>query len=172
MEKRTNSPYPRIDRPVLAIIGVALVVSTVLFAWSDFRKDWRYYQDEFRAMVATKFGEEKAAALPNGIQQTWLPDLRRADRCITCHQAINWKGFETAAHPHKSHPPGILEKHPVEKFGCTTCHGGQGYAVTFEEAHGPIKHWEEPVLGSYLGEAYSLVENKKALMEMNCNVCH
>ena len=31
MERRTNSPYPRIDRPVLAIIGVLLVVSTVLF---------------------------------------------------------------------------------------------------------------------------------------------
>jgi hypothetical protein len=32
MEKRTNSPYPRIDRPVLAVVGLSLVVSTVLFA--------------------------------------------------------------------------------------------------------------------------------------------
>ena len=172
MEKRTNSPFPRIDRPVLAIIGLALVISTALFAWSDWRKDWRYYQQEFRSMVADKFGAERAEMLPRGIQQTWVPELRRADRCITCHQGVYWKGFETAEHPYKSHPPAILKAHPVEEFGCTTCHGGQGYAVTFEEAHGPIHHWEEPVLGSYLGQAYSLVGSKHSLMEINCNVCH
>jgi cytochrome c2 len=172
MEKRTNSPYPRIDRPVLAVIGVALVASTILFGWSDWRKDWRYYQNEFKGMVADKFGAEKAEALPRGIQQTWVPELRRADRCITCHVATSWKGFETAEQPYRTHPPAILKAHPPEKFGCTACHGGQGYAVTFDEAHGPIKHWEEPVLGSFLGEAYSLVENKQALMEINCNTCH
>jgi len=172
MEKRTSSPYPRIDRPVLAVIGVALVASTILFGWSDWRKDWRYYQHEFRGMIADKFGADKAATLPQGMQQTWAPELRRADRCITCHQATNWKGFETAEHPYRSHPPAILKAHPVEKFGCTVCHGGQGYAVAFDEAHGPVKFWEEPVLGEFLGESYSLVENKKALMEINCNLCH
>ena len=35
MEKRTDSPYARLDRPVLAVIGVLLVVSTVLFARND-----------------------------------------------------------------------------------------------------------------------------------------
>jgi cbb3-type cytochrome oxidase cytochrome c subunit len=35
-----------------------------------------------------------------------------------------------------------------------------------------VEHWEEPVLGAVLGEAYSIVENKKALIQMNCNVCH
>lgn len=172
MEKRTDSPYPRIDRPVLAVIGLFLVVATALFAWSDWRKDWRYWQREFRAMVAEKFGEEKARELPSGIQQIWVADLRRADRCISCHQATEWKGFETAEHPHRTHPPEILKIHPVSQFGCTACHGGQGFAVQAEAAHGPVKHWEEPVLGQYLGEEYSLVENKKALMEIHCNSCH
>ena len=58
MEKRTDSPYPSIDRPVMALIGVALVIGTVLFIWSDREKDWRYYQYEFRNMVADQFGEE------------------------------------------------------------------------------------------------------------------
>jgi len=172
MEKRTNSPFPRIDRPVLAVIGVVLVASTILFGWSDWRKDWRYYQREFHGMVADKFGADKAETLPKGMQQTWAPELRRADRCITCHQAANWKGFESAEHPYRSHPQAILKAHPVEKFGCTVCHGGQGYAVEFEEAHGPVKFWEEPVLGEFLGTSYSLVQNKKALMEINCNLCH
>ena len=38
-------------------------------------------------MVAEKFGEDRAAALPTGVQQIWVGDLSRADRCITCHQA-------------------------------------------------------------------------------------
>lgn len=172
MEKRTSSPFPRIDRPVLAVIGVALVVSTVLFGWSDWRKDWRYYQIQFRGMVAEKFGNSKAQLLPRGIQQIWVPDLRRADRCVTCHQATKWKGFENADHPYRSHPQAILKSHPIQKFGCTVCHGGQGYAVAFDEAHGPVKYWEDPVLGEFLGESYSLVQNKKALMEINCNLCH
>ena len=79
MEKRTSSPYPRIDRPVLAIVGVALVVSTILFGWNDWRKDWRYYQKELRTLFAGKFGEERARILPVGIQQIWVSDLRRAD---------------------------------------------------------------------------------------------
>ena len=44
MEKRTNSPYPRIDRLIMAGIGVVLVAGTVLFIWSDRAHDWRYYQ--------------------------------------------------------------------------------------------------------------------------------
>ena len=107
MEKRTNSPYPA-DRPARARRRSAslLVVSTVLFARSDRRHDWRYYQYEFRNMVAEKFGAEKARhrARP-GIQQIWVPALGRADRCITCHQATAWKGFETAEHPYRTHPP-------------------------------------------------------------------
>jgi hypothetical protein len=31
MEQRTNSPFPSIDRPVMALVGVVLVIGTVLF---------------------------------------------------------------------------------------------------------------------------------------------
>ena len=61
MEKRTDSPYPKKDRPILAVIGVLLIVSTVLFAWSDRKHDWRYYQYDFKNQVAEKYGAEKAA---------------------------------------------------------------------------------------------------------------
>lgn len=172
MEKRTNSPYPRLDRPVLAGVGVALIVSTALFAWRDRVHDWRYYQYAFRQQVAEKFGEEKAATVPAGIQQHWVAELGRADRCVTCHQATNWKGFETAEEPWRTHPKAPLEDHPIERFGCTSCHGGQGWAIDTEEAHGEIAHWEEPLLSKGLGSAYSLAGDKGALLQMNCNSCH
>ena len=78
MEQRTNSPYPRLDRPVLALIGIALVISTVLFVRSDRLRDFWYYQYEFRNQVAEKFGEEKAKTVPSGLQQIYVPALHRA----------------------------------------------------------------------------------------------
>ena len=172
MEKRTNSPYPRMDRPVLAVVGLLLVLSTVLFTMADREHEWRYYQFAFREQVAEKYGAEKAAAVPRGVQQIWVPALGHADRCISCHQGVRWPGFESAEHPYRTHPAEPLRAHPIERFGCSACHGGQGWAVDFEPAHGPVAHWEEPVLGVALGESYSIVENKRALMQMNCNVCH
>jgi cytochrome c2 len=172
MERRTNSPYPRLDRPVLAIVGALLVLSTVLFTMADREHEWRYYQYAFRELVAEKFGEDKTAAVPRGLQQIWVPGLARADRCVTCHQGVQWPGLETAEEPYRTHPVEPLKTHAIERVGCTSCHGGQGWAVDFEPAHGPVEHWEEPVLGAAMGESYSIVENKRALMQMNCNVCH
>ncbi len=171
MEKRTPAPFSRRDRAILAVIGVALIVSTILFVRSDRAHDWRYYQYEFKRRVAEKFGADKAATVPSGLQQIWVPELQHADRCITCHQAIHWKGFEDAEEPFRTHPGAILETHAAERFGCTSCHGGQGYAIDAPEAHGPVEHWEEPLLSRALGEEYSLAE-KGALMQMTCNVCH
>ena len=172
METRTDSPYPRRDRPLLAAVGVLLVISTVLFARADRVHDWRYYQYTFKRLAAETLGEEKAASVPSGIQQIWVPSLGNADRCITCHQAIRWQGFEQAEEPYRTHPPGPFKDHPPERYGCTSCHGGQGWAVDVAPAHGPVEHWETPVLGEVLGEEYSIVEKKNALMQMNCNVCH
>jgi cytochrome c551/c552 len=172
MEKRTDSPYPRLDRPVLAAIGLVLVVATVLFLRNDREHEWRWYQAEFKRLVADKYGAEKARTVPSGMQQLWVSSMGRADRCVTCHQATSWKGFESAEHPFKTHPQDILRSHPPEVYGCTSCHGGQGYAVDMEPAHGPVPFWEEPLLGKGMGEAYSIVENKAALLQSNCNVCH
>jgi cytochrome c2 len=172
MERRTNSPYPRLDRPVLAIVGLLLVLSTVLFTMTDRQHDWRYYQYEFKNRVTQKFGADKAQTARAGLQQIWVPTLGHADRCTTCHQAVQWAGFESAEEPFRTHPKEILKSHPIEKFGCSSCHGGQGWAVDVDAVHGPVEHWDEPVLGASLGETYGLVDNKTAMMQMNCNVCH
>jgi len=172
METRTNSPYPRLDRPVLAIVGAIVVLSTVLFWWADRAHDWRYYQHAFRQQVAEKLGEGRTQDVPSGLQQIWVADLGRADRCITCHQAVTWKGFETAEEPLRTHPVEPLKNHPIEKYGCTSCHGGQGWAIDTAAAHGEVAHWEAPLLSRTLGQSYSLSGDKAALIQMNCNVCH
>jgi cytochrome c2 len=172
MEKRTDSPYRRWDRPVLAAVGVLLIASTVFFAWADRVHDWRWYQADFRALIAEKFGEETRRAIPAGIQQIYVAELDRADRCTTCHQAVSWKGLEAADEPFRTHPVEPLRNHPLERYGCSVCHGGQGWAIDVDAAHGEVAHWEEPLLSSWLGEEYSLAGAKNALMQMNCNICH
>jgi cytochrome c2 len=123
-------------------------------------------------MVAKRFGERRAATIPGGIQQVWVKEINRTDRCTTCHQGIEWKGLERAPNPYRTHPKEILDKHPISKYGCTICHGGQGYATTTAEAHAiDAEHWEQPLLGPELAKAY-LVGDRHALLESNCNVCH
>ncbi|HJZ13090.1 MAG TPA: c-type cytochrome, partial [Acidobacteriota bacterium] len=143
----------------------------VYVVWAVERPEWKDYQEEFRALIAEKFGDEKAEKIPAGLQQIWIKDLDRVDRCITCHQGIQWKGLEGVENPHKSHPREILVSHPIERFGCTSCHGGQGYAADMQSAHGNVAHWEEPLLGKELSELY-LVRDKKAMMQLHCNMCH
>jgi cytochrome c2 len=172
MEKRADSPYPRLDRPVMAVIGLVLVAATVLFLRNDREHEWRWYQMRFKEQVAQQFGADQARTVPMGMQQIWVSSMGRADRCVTCHQATRWKGFESADNPWRTHSAEILRTHPPETYGCTSCHGGQGYAVDAEPAHGPVEFWEEPLLGKQLGEAYTIVERKDALMQMKCNVCH
>jgi len=79
----------------------------------------------------------------------------KVDRCTTCHVFIDQKGFEQQENPYKTHPKldqlavGAGSPHPMKKFGCTTCHGGEGHRVLdFQSAaHTPQndqqkKEWE------------------------------
>jgi cytochrome c2 len=137
-------------------------------AWSP---EWSGWQAEFRDLVEEKFGAERAALVPSGLQQLYVEPLGIADRCITCHQGVMWRGMEKAPEPFRTHPREILLKHPIERFGCTPCHGGQGYATDQTAAHGLVEHWEEPLLGKELSEFY-VIGDRKAMMQVNCNVCH
>ncbi|HSE40348.1 MAG TPA: hypothetical protein VLH08_06235, partial [Acidobacteriota bacterium] len=159
------------DSLLLNIFGVLLLGISGYVYWDYYQPDWKFYQSDFRALVAEKFGEERASKIPKGLQQIWVKELNKVERCTTCHQGIQWKGLENADHPFRTHPQEILKEHPIEKFGCVSCHGGQGYATNVQEAHGFTEHWENPLLGKELSELY-LVRDKKAMMQMNCNSCH
>lgn len=153
------------------LLGVVMLVVTGLLYWDNFAPEWKAYQSQFRDLVAKKFGAARAEQLPDGLQQIWVKDMNRVDRCTTCHQGMEWKGLDGTANPFKSHPKEILVKHPLGQFGCTACHGGQGYATDKDAAHGFAEFWEEPLLGKKLTDTY-LVKDKKAMMQVNCNLCH
>ena len=75
--------------------------------------------------------------------QILLPALGVVDRCEACHSAD--RGF--------THPGDVLTAHPPERFGCTPCHGGQGWAVTADEAHKAQPDWERPLFTANEREA-------------------
>ncbi|MEK6710407.1 MAG: c-type cytochrome [Nitrospinota bacterium] len=86
----------------------------------------------------------------------------RVDRCATCHLAINRAGFEQAPQPFRGHPqPELyLSKHDPTRVGCTSCHGGQGTALTsVQKAHGYVEFWEDPLL-------------KGPEAQTKCRACH
>jgi cytochrome c2 len=161
----------RRDSLLLYSFGGAVLIITALVFWNYYTPEWQDYQNEFRDMVAKKLGADKAVPAPRGLQQIWVKDLNRVDRCTTCHQGMEWKGLEGAPNPFKSHPQEILKQHPLEQYGCTICHGGQGYATDMEAAHGFTADWEQPLLGKQVSDLY-LVKDRKAMMQINCNLCH
>jgi len=97
------------------------------------------------------------------IEQVVLKDLTddvnfmrvpKVDRCITCHQGITNSDYKDAPQPFTTHPNLELflasdSAHPMEEFGCTTCHGGRGRGTDFNSTgHTPstpeqVKEWEE-----------------------------
>ncbi len=92
------------------------------------------------------------------IEQVVLDDIhdnwnfatnRKVDRCTTCHLGIAMPtmadpdvtgnpefGVESymQAHPHLDVISGTTSPHPVERFGCSVCHHGVGWATDFARA--------------------------------------
>jgi cbb3-type cytochrome oxidase cytochrome c subunit len=125
------------------------------------------------------------------IQQIILSDLvddvnftttPKMDRCVTCHLAIDKKGYENYPQPFTTHPNldeylGSKSPHPIEKIGCTVCHEGEGQSVSFKTAyHMPSSEkekeewekkygWEEPSEWDYP----MLPSN---MTEASCAKCH
>jgi mono/diheme cytochrome c family protein len=157
----------------LFIVSNALLV--VSFAWAflkDFNAEWKPYQKQYYKLAAQAYEKQAAAAkdpkeaerfkaeakkmrkAPLEIKQIIVADLNRFDRCITCHVGMDEYTNPTlkndfTEHPYKAHPKvdeALVKKHGFTKFGCTSCHSGQGLATTKDAAHGWVKHWEKPML--------------------------
>ncbi|MFO7692064.1 MAG: hypothetical protein R6V57_03150 [Vicinamibacterales bacterium] len=167
-----STPPGRHDHLALAVLGIALAAATAFVVVRDARRDYRVYQTEFRLAVERASGADAARAVPEGLQQIWVEGLQRADRCITCHQGVSWTGFERADEPHRTHRQDLFAAHPVERFGCTICHGGQGWAVDADGAHGRVAGWGEPLLDTALASVLPASAAEGSLIEVSCNVCH
>ena len=142
-------------RLVFLILAGFLMLLSVMAMWQDTNREWTRYQSQF---FRTLRKEERRNAT-GGIKQIIVKDLHRVDRCTTCHVAIDKPQLTLAEEPFTAHPGDFLKWHPVEKFGCTVCHGGQGLATEVAAAHGDVPHWEEPLL-------------RGPLVQASCRQCH
>lgn len=165
----------RIGKTEILFVLVASVLTLAAAAaaiFIDTVPEWAFYQSEFRWILEEEVGDLDPAQIPSGIQQIWIPALEKVDRCTTCHLGGAWKGLEDVEQPWTTHPhPELLAAHPIERFGCTSCHGGQGFALTEYDAHGFVEHWEEPLLSEIAASDYD-PRDPPPLYEIQCNFCH
>ncbi|MFH1937304.1 MAG: c-type cytochrome, partial [Bacteroidota bacterium] len=158
----------------------------------SWKQTQREYRRTLRKTLTTK--AERAALLPEqGVYQAELPELGRTDRCMTCHLAIEGAILDSLPEPFKPHPGELLDYHPVKRFGCTICHGGQGQALDKRNtyARNPRNEWDQPILNppfiesscakchlslfssdSLLNERMVLEHGKMTFLREGCLGCH
>ena len=173
----------RSTRWLFAVLGAAFLAVS---AWAVFdevvvRRPWKVWQEAYRDQ--TGGGDVR-------IEQVVVPALNAVDRCPTCHAGVDDPRMEGAEVPLGTHTrrDTLLRHHPVERFGCTSCHRGQGLALTAGTAHGEDDpHWPDPMLrgayteatclGCHPGEealdgAPRLSLGRRAFRELGCGGCH
>lgn len=147
---------------ILLTSSLVFLAFLLLAAFEEnFTSEWSAHQRSYAALSLQKAAAEgkPAAESTVEIRQVYLEGLKRVDRCVTCHVAIDDPRFADAALPLTTHPGDILKHHPADKFGCTVCHQGQGRATVKKDAHGDSPHWPEPML-------------RGELIYTTCSRCH
>lgn len=168
----THAFDPTPDHRLLLGVSLASLLALGIAVSRETSPPWKAAQREARATVAARLGADKAAGLPEGLHQVRIEALARVDRCVTCHVGIEGgAAFAELPGLARSHPrPELLAAHPVEKFGCTLCHGGRGAAVTKEEAHGEDELCDDPMWSAERAQRHGL--RPAEMLEGRCNVCH
>jgi cytochrome c2 len=162
MAVEIKDPASRSLHVAFATLGLAFLA---IFSWVIFSEgvaDWRTTQAKFRRLETTVKNPHQlaAAAGVGGLRQIWLLDLDRVDRCGTCHLGIDDPAFAGAPQPFSSHPGTWLATHPIDRFGCTPCHDGQGQATDYRSA----AHQPQPFVTRPMRPLETI--------EANCGTCH
>lgn len=138
---------------ILAGLTVVFVIALAIAPAKSYFSGWRFVQNEYNAHAKTAGMSE----IPVRVRQIWRPEVGLTDRCTTCHVAMGGeKPLPQGGPLYGAHPD---VHHDVATMGCTVCHQGQGRATKKEDAHGYVKHWEEPML-------------PKHLLQASCATCH
>ncbi len=128
-----------------------------------------YFQDHLIGLSPQQLDllSSKMEKFDYRIKQIHVAEADLVDRCESCHLGVREPLTLTAdknsigekafiSHPNKE----LLKTHDPERFGCSTCHGGNGRGTTsVEKAHGRYEHWLWPLY-------------YKENVEAGCNQCH
>jgi len=147
-------------------ISAALLIVLICTAWilSGPAQEWKRYQAAYKAeleLYADSLVDIESFSRMKGIHEFSIEELGRADRCVTCHMGIENSLLEHSKQPFRYHPGDFLKEHPVEKYGCTICHGGQGRALNTKDAHALDidSNWDHPILS-------------QPYIQSSCGQCH
>lgn len=166
---------------LLLAASLATLAMLVVAAWNEnVAKDWRRLQKEYAALLPADAASEFRVQL----RQVVAPQLRVADRCVTCHVGMAQGEAGVAGHDVFGKHPDVV--HDPAEYGCTVCHGGQGRATDTADAHGTVHFWPEPMLArkdSYAGcgtchthlavPSLADLERGRGLFErLDCLACH
>mgnify|MGYP006286980393 CR=1 FL=1 len=140
-----------IRRIVTGLTVILLIFFAYLWLNSIYGKDWRKEQEEYIQLmtrISDSLGFKEDIISETGIYEIQLPHFDRVDRCVSCHRGMDNPLMEGKPQPHSSHPGEYLEHHPMDDYGCTICHSGQGRAMDKKNAHGLEEetHWPRPLL--------------------------
>ena len=127
-----------------------------LLGWAAYEEDvqeWRTLQREYRDLLP----EESRDAFSLQLRQVVVPELKIADRCVSCHIGMAVGEQPVAGHRLFAAHPDVV--HAPASYGCTPCHGGQGRATARADAHGEVLHWPEPMIPAKFAYA-------------GCGACH
>jgi mono/diheme cytochrome c family protein len=156
--------WPGVSVPLVGAfwgLSFALLLTLVWLFASERHAEWRRHQADHRDRAREAAGSAQPDELePHGIQQIWLPALGRVDRCTTCHLGSAGGGIADGPALFRPHSGRWLDTHRPDRFGCTTCHAGQGLGTTYRgAAHEPLPFWPDPMVSA-------------ERMEARCGVCH
>lgn len=144
---------------VFAVLGIFSIGTFYLVLRSEYTQEWKKYQNEFE-LISKDVTQDVDKSNPKVIKQIVLDKLKRIDRCTTCHLGIDNNKLKYPKQPFKSHSGQYLVWHPIEKYGCTICHEGQGLATNYRDAaHNQIPHWEKTMIPA-------------GLTQISCGKCH
>lgn len=171
------------------ISGILLFISFILILADDFNQEWKRVQIDFSEIDENRFHSmtTDGPSVNPGIKQIVVEGLSIVDRCPTCHLGIESNKYRKAPSPFNTHPGNLLSIHKSKDFGCTSCHFGQGYAVSYEKAaHEKLDFWNETMLPGELiqascgtchqseevPEANILTDGRLLIKDKGCTGCH
>ena len=177
------------------LLGASILTICFLIAAAvreNFYAEWYRLQKQYRTILNAKAKDDQGRAIARDfrveLKQISVPQLETVDRCVACHNGIDDPRMTDVSLPHAVHPGDILQHHPVDRFGCTICHQGQGPATTFHDAMGVDSAWDYPLLDRNLTQSSCLachdvaklplrqvslvLEGRRLYQEKSCGGCH
>lgn len=176
---------------LFALSSVAFLAVLAVSPVKNAMRPYRSIQEDFRRVGIARAANLKAAqsyaSRPVAIHQIWIPDFdNRVDRCTTCHLGVADEAMADAREPFRRHPATVHTPKDFARFGCTSCHGGEGLATSEEDAHGASLDSVSPVLpaayaeagcgrchdSTTVADAPALSEGRALMERSNCFACH